>query len=121
MRRTEVAAELAGIVGMLRDHAFLRYSESGRAEYQLKLRTASGLFAAVVAKATGVPVTNPFPDASVEGAVAGGPDSGTRVAKRIAASLAAAAARGSGRRSASLAAAAEAWREAAEAISALPR
>ena len=121
MTRTDVAAELAGAVRLLREHAFLRYSEAGRAEYEQKLRTAGGLFAQAVARASGVAVTNPYPEASVEGAQAGGPDSGVRAARRIAARLTASAAGASGRDAARLAAAAESWRAAALAIAALPR
>lgn len=121
MTRTEVAAELAGVVRLLREHAFLRYSEAGRSEYEQKLRTASGLFARAVARASGISVLNPYPMASVEGVQAGGPDSGARAARRIAARLSAAASGASGSDAARLTAAAESWRAAAAAIAALPR
>ena len=121
MTRTELAAELAAAARLLRDHAFLRYSEAGRAEYEDKLRTASGLFAAAVSRATGAVVPNPFPGASVEGLQAGGAESVARSVRRVSARLSAAAKSAGGRDSERLSAAAASWRAAAEAVAALPR
>ncbi len=56
MRRAEFAAELGGIIRLLRDHSFLAYSESGRREYEQKLRTCGDLFAYLVFSKTGIAV-----------------------------------------------------------------
>ena len=56
MTRAEFAAELGGILRLLREHAFLAYSPSGRREYERKLGACAELFAYLVFSKTGVPV-----------------------------------------------------------------
>jgi hypothetical protein len=56
MNRAEFASELRGIQMLLREHQFLQYSPSGRAEYEQKVRTCSEQFAYLVFRKTGVPV-----------------------------------------------------------------
>ncbi|MBU0926627.1 MAG: hypothetical protein KKA67_02655 [Spirochaetes bacterium] len=119
MTKRELAGELGGILGMLRDHAFLRYAPSGAAEYEEKQRSAGGHFAAIISRATGVPVPNPFPYAGLEGLSSVSAQTVDRAVKRTAAKLAAAQGRAEGAEAAVLARASEAWRKAAEAVSAL--
>lgn len=59
MNRAEFAAEFGGILRLLREHAFLAYSPSGRNEYEQKLRSCAELFAYLVFRKTGVPVRAP--------------------------------------------------------------
>jgi hypothetical protein len=54
--RAEFVAEMAGILLLLRDHAFLAYSPSGRREYEQKLRTCADQFAYLVFRKTDLPV-----------------------------------------------------------------
>jgi len=56
MTRAEFSRELGGIQMLLREHQFLQYSPSGRAEYEAKVRTCSEQFAYLVFRKTGVPV-----------------------------------------------------------------
>lgn len=56
MTRSEFVAEFGGILRLLRDHAFLAYSPSGRREYEQKLRTCAEYFAYLVFRKTGLPV-----------------------------------------------------------------
>lgn len=118
MTRAEAAAEFGSILRLLREHAFLRYSGAGAREYEDKLRSASGLFAELARRATGVAVPNPFPHSGLESASRGDFPGLVGLAKRCSARLAAAAKAG-GEESAALAAASAAWRRAAELLSAL--
>ena len=121
MTRSHVAAELAGVVRLVREHAFLRYTPSGRLEYEQKLKAADGLFAAIMSSATGVTVPNPFPHGVVEGLEAPDADSVVRAARRTAARLARAAKTARGAAAAGLELAAAAWLRGAAALAALPR
>jgi hypothetical protein len=56
MTRSEFAAELGGIQMLLREHQYLQYSPSGRAEYERKVRSCAEQFAYLVFRKTGVPV-----------------------------------------------------------------
>jgi hypothetical protein len=56
MTRAEFSAELGGIQMLLREHQYLQYSPSGRAEYERKVRTCAEQFAYLVFRKTGVPV-----------------------------------------------------------------
>jgi hypothetical protein len=56
MTRREFAAELGGIQMLLREHQYLQYSPSGRAEYERKVTTCAEQFAYLVFRKTGVPV-----------------------------------------------------------------
>ena len=87
MTRSLVAAELAGVIRLLREHAFLRYSPAGRAEYEQKVKAADGLFAVIVSKATGLQVPNPFPHGGVEGLESPDAVSVVRAARRTASQI----------------------------------
>ena len=56
MTRSEFSAELGGIQMLLREHQYLQYSPSGRAEYERKVRTCAEQFAYLVFRKTGLPV-----------------------------------------------------------------
>jgi|GEM_PF-1110093 hypothetical protein len=56
MTRGEFSAELGGIQMLLREHQYLQYSPSGRAEYERKVRTCAEQFAYLVFRKTGLPV-----------------------------------------------------------------
>ncbi|MGO8692377.1 MAG: hypothetical protein ACLQMF_01780 [Rectinemataceae bacterium] len=56
MTRSEFAAELGGIMRLLRDHSFLAYSPSGQREYEQKVGTCADYFAYLVFRKTGIPV-----------------------------------------------------------------
>lgn len=43
---------------MLRDHSFLLYSESARAEYEMKLESASAHFRTLIRDSTGIELEN---------------------------------------------------------------
>jgi hypothetical protein len=54
MNRRQFEGEFAQILVMLREHAFLKYSPSGRAEYALKVAAAYLYFRSLTHAATGV-------------------------------------------------------------------
>jgi len=112
MTQAELSNELRALLRLLREHDFLRYSATGRREYEEKLRTVTGLFTELVARALARPLPNPYPAASLEGLKAEGPEAAVRAAQRLAAKLRGADGGAQG---------AEAWRKAAEDLSALPR
>jgi len=121
MTRNELAAETAGIVRLLREHAFLRYLPSGSQEYDEKLRAADGHFSGMVYRATGLGAPNPYPHSGLDTLASADADSVVRVVKRIASRLAAAAKKSSGAEASALAQAAVVWSKAADAIASLPR
>jgi hypothetical protein len=59
MRRAEAASGFSGILRLLREHAFLRYSDAGRKEYDQRLASASQLFTNLVSTATGLSLQMP--------------------------------------------------------------
>jgi hypothetical protein len=59
MRRAEAASGFSGILRLLREHAFLRYSDAGRKEYDQRLASASQLFTNLVSIATGLTLQVP--------------------------------------------------------------
>ena len=121
MTRKEIASELAGLSRLLREHAFLKYSESSRAEYEEKMRSTGALLAVLMTKASTVQLSNPYPLVSVDGLISIGPDSGQRVAKRIASRLSRLAKHAKDEAKAErLQAASEAWHKAARIVAALP-
>lgn len=96
MDRKEFAAEFGGILGLLRDHAFLAYSPSGRREYEQKIRSCAEQFAYLVFKKTGIPVTVLPGLVPIEGARDASFSSGRSLALRVAKSAHAAAMKASG-------------------------
>jgi hypothetical protein len=59
MRRAAAASGFSGILRLLREHAFLRYSDAGRQEYDRRLSSANQLFTNLVASATGLALPVP--------------------------------------------------------------
>jgi hypothetical protein len=60
MRKAEAASGFSGILRLLREHAFLRYSSAGRMEYDQRLASASQLFTNLVSNATGLTLPVPI-------------------------------------------------------------
>ncbi len=116
MTRAEAAAEYGALLRLLREHAFLRYSSAGAAEWEDKLRSVSALFAALVSGAAGLALPDPYPHSGLEKAQRSDFGALAAQAKRCAALLAAAAGRAEGRERVRLAAAAAAWKRAALAL-----
>lgn len=61
MGRTEIASEFSGILHLLREHSFLKYSIRGRREYDQRLSSATVMFANLVSRATGLALSPPPP------------------------------------------------------------
>ncbi len=116
MTQAELSNELRALLRLLREHEFLRYSAAGREEYQEKLRTACGLFAAAVTSAVGLQVPNPYPTATIEGFQGEGFAAAEKAARRISSRL-----RSSSTARADARASAESWLLAAERVALLPR
>ena len=121
MTRSEVAAETGALVRLLREHAFLRYSPSGRREYDEKLKAADGQFSGLVYRVTGLSAPNPYPRSGLDTLASADADSIVRIVKGIASRLTAAAKKSDGAESATLARAALVWSKAADIIASLPR
>lgn len=60
MKRAQAASEFSGILRLLREHAFLKYSSAGRLEYDQRLSSASKLFTNLVSSATGLTLPSPI-------------------------------------------------------------
>jgi len=56
MTTREFIAEMSSIMRLLREHAFLAYSETGINEYERKARECENLFAELVCRKTGITV-----------------------------------------------------------------
>lgn len=63
MTSREFVQEYAGIINLLKEHAYLRYSSAGRAEYEEKERSAVSSFIYLVYRRTGIDL--PLPDFSL--------------------------------------------------------
>jgi hypothetical protein len=63
MTRREFVQEYAGILNLLKEHAYLGYSPSGQAEYRDKERSAVSYFLYLVFKRTGLDL--PLPDPAI--------------------------------------------------------
>ncbi|HET7838268.1 MAG TPA: hypothetical protein VFL04_00815 [Rectinemataceae bacterium] len=96
MTRAEFAAELGGIIRLLREHSFLAYSASGRREYEQKLRTCGDYFAYLVFRKTGIPVRSLPGLVPIESAREANYATGRRLVKRAAANARATAEKCSG-------------------------
>ena len=66
MKKAEAASEFASILRLLREHAFLRYSSTGRKEYDQRLLSASAMFSNLVSRATGLVLPSPVQYAELE-------------------------------------------------------
>lgn len=60
MNKAEVSSEFSGILRLLREHAFLRYSRTGRQEYDQRLLSANSMFSDLVSRATGLVLPSPL-------------------------------------------------------------
>ena len=60
MKKAEIASEFSGILRLLREHAFLKYSTAGREEYDQRLLSASSMFSNLVSRATGLVLPSPI-------------------------------------------------------------
>jgi hypothetical protein len=84
MKKAELASEFSGILHLLREHAFLRYSINGRQEYDQRLLSASSMFANLVSRATGLGLPPPPPQYAELDKVSDGSYAGlVRTARKI--------------------------------------
>jgi hypothetical protein len=63
MTKREFVQDYAGILNLLKEHAFLQYSPSGVLEYEQKQRSAVGYFVHLLFRQTGLDL--PVPDFSL--------------------------------------------------------
>jgi hypothetical protein len=88
MKKAEAAFEYAGILRLLREHAFLRYSSTGRQEYDQRLLSANLMFCNLVSRATGLVLPPPPVQYTELDRVSDGSYAGlVRMARRIAVRL----------------------------------
>lgn len=113
MGRREFAQEFGGILLLLREHSFLAYSKSGRAEYDAKVRTAVDHFAHLVFRMTGISVCPLHDLIPIESARQPSFEEGRRLALRSASAARRSAASAVGPERERLAECAARWNEAA--------
>jgi hypothetical protein len=87
MKRAEAASEFSGILRLLREHAFLKYSSAGRAEFDQKLASASLLFTNLVSSATGLTLPAPLGYVELDKISDGGYTSLVRTVRRLVATM----------------------------------
>ncbi len=63
MTQREFVQDYAGIINLLKEHAFLQYAPSGAQEYSQKQRSAVGYFVHLIFRVTGMDL--PVPDYSL--------------------------------------------------------
>ncbi len=87
MKKAEAASEFSSILRLLREHSFLRYSSTGRQEYDQRLLSASDMFSNLVSQVTGLTLQSPQRYAELDTVSDGSYASLVRTVRKVAVKL----------------------------------